>query len=188
MGSPDAAPDRRHGRRRSADQQGRGASVRRAGRTPTSTICSCRWWSTRRASIANQNCGNILAGVGPYAIEHGLVACARRDDRRAHPHGQHQAVSPSPRSRRRAASVAYEGDARIDGVPGHGGADPARLPRHRRARAAERCCRPATRATRFHGVEVTCIDNGMPVVLMRAARPRQSRRRAPGGARGRQPR
>ena len=38
---------------------------------------------------ASQNCGNMLAGVGPFAIERGLVA-ARDSKRRAYPHGQHE--------------------------------------------------------------------------------------------------
>ena len=77
----------------------------------------------------NQNCGNILAGVGPYAIEHRLVAAqGDRTDVRIHMVNTKSlaiATVETPGGR-----VAYEGTARIDGVPGTGGADPPRLPRH----------------------------------------------------------
>jgi 4-oxalomesaconate tautomerase len=63
-----------------------------------------------------QNCGNILAGVGPFAIERGLVAPGRGDPP-CHLHGEHR-----PGRRRHGATpggvVTYAGDARIDGVPG----------------------------------------------------------------------
>ncbi len=38
----------------------------------------------------SQNCGNILAGVGPFAIERGLVAANDGRDRGAHLHGKHR--------------------------------------------------------------------------------------------------
>ena len=37
-----------------------------------------------------QNCGNILAGVGPFAIERGLVARDRRRDAGRDLHGEHR--------------------------------------------------------------------------------------------------
>ena len=37
-----------------------------------------------------QNCGNLLAGIGPFAIERGLLDACRRRGRRAHPHDQHR--------------------------------------------------------------------------------------------------
>ena len=64
-----------------------------------------------------QNCGNILAGVGPFAIERGLVA----------PHGRPHPASRSswstPTEGHRVVEtpggvVNYAGTARIDGVPG----------------------------------------------------------------------
>ena len=36
-----------------------------------------------------QNCGNILAGVGPWAIEHGLVRATVANNAGAHSYGQH---------------------------------------------------------------------------------------------------
>ncbi len=113
-----SAPDRRHGRRRSADQQGRGGVNDRRAPASTSIICSCRCSSIRRSSRDAQNCGNILAGVGPFAIERGLVARERRGDPRRDLHGEHRPGRRGDSRRRPAAAVTYRGEARIDGVPG----------------------------------------------------------------------
>jgi 4-oxalomesaconate tautomerase len=66
-----------------------------------------------------QNCGNLLAGVGPWAVENGLVpAKAPITPVRIHMvNTASVAVAhvPTPGGR-----VEYEGDVRIDGVPGTG--------------------------------------------------------------------
>ena len=111
------APDRRHRRRPSADQQGRGGVAVARRPTPTSTTCSCRSASTRPTVTDRQNCGNLLAGVGPFAIERGLVPRRRRDA------GARSAWS-TPAARRRprfptpGGRVDYAGDTAIAGVPG----------------------------------------------------------------------
>ncbi|WP_144141317.1 4-oxalomesaconate tautomerase [Paraburkholderia sp. BCC1884] len=114
-----------------------------------------------------QNCGNILAGVGPYAIERGLVP-AQNGSTRVAIHmvntGQIAVATVSTPERR----VAYEGDARIDGVPGLA----APIPLEFRDTAGSTCgaLLPTGHLKDLvEGVEVTCIDNGMPLVLMRAA-------------------
>jgi 4-oxalomesaconate tautomerase len=64
-----------------------------------------------------------LAGIGPWAIENGSVASRGLDDARPHPYGEHG----QHRGRVRAdpgGAVEYEGDARIDGVPGTAAAIP----------------------------------------------------------------
>src|SRR5256886_15312079 len=65
----------------------------------------------------SQNCGNILAGVGPWSIEHGLVRIAGESTPvRIHMLNTGSiavAHVPTPHG-----TVEYEGDARIDGVPG----------------------------------------------------------------------
>src|SRR4026208_221232 len=72
---------------------------------------------------ANQTCGNILAGCGPWAIEHGLVSVAGPTTPvRIHMVNTGSiavAYVPTP-----GGVVEYEGDARIDGVPGTGAAIP----------------------------------------------------------------
>jgi len=115
----------------------------------------------------SQNCGNILAGVGPWAIEHGLVRIAGASTPvRIHMLNTGSvavAHVPTPRGK-----VEYEGDARIDGVPGSAAAIPIDF-----LDVAGSSCGKLfptdSSVDRVEGVEVTCIDNGMPVVVMRAA-------------------
>jgi len=115
----------------------------------------------------SQNCGNILAGVGPWAIENGLVPIAGDTTPvRIHMLNTHSiavAHVPTPRG-----AVEYEGDARIDGVPGSAAAIPIDF----LDVAGSSCGRlfpTHSGIDRIEGLEVTCIDNGMPVVVMRAA-------------------
>lgn len=112
------------------------------------------------------NCGNMLAAVVPFALETGLVA----------PQGdtttlrvltlntdmQCDITVQTPRGQ-----VSYEGEARIDGVPGtsapitinfldtEGSVCSSLLP-------------TGNVRDEIDGIEVTCIDNGMPLVLFRA--------------------
>jgi 4-oxalomesaconate tautomerase len=115
----------------------------------------------------SQNCGNILAGVGPWAIENGLV----RPTGATTPVRIHMANTasvavarvPTPKG-----LVEYEGDARIDGVPGTA----AGISIDFLDVAGSSCGAlfPTGRMSdRVDGIEVTCIDNGMPVVILDAA-------------------
>jgi len=115
----------------------------------------------------SQNCGNILAGVGPWAIENGLVRVAG-DATAVRIHMLNTgsiavAHVPTP-----GGAVEYEGDARIDGVPGTAAAIPIDF-----LDVAGSSCGKLfptdSNIDCIEGVEVTCIDNGMPVVLMRAS-------------------
>ena len=114
-----------------------------------------------------QNCGNILAGVGAFAIERGLVE----------PSGETTDVRIFMRNTGQVATagiatpggvVSYAGDEAIDGVPGAAAAVPlvfddvagsmcgALLPTGNNVDVVE-------------GIDVTMIDNGMPIVVLRAA-------------------
>ena len=113
------------------------------------------------------NCGNILAGIGPFALARGLVS----------------ATGPSTSVRVRTLNTGtiadlvmatpdgqagVDGTARIDGVPGtsspidigfldtEGSVCGALLPTGNVVDVVD-------------GVEVTLIDNGMPVIVLRAA-------------------
>jgi 4-oxalomesaconate tautomerase len=115
----------------------------------------------------SQNCGNLLAGVGPFAIEQGLVAAAGDlTTVRIHMLNTESiavAAIQTPGGRPR-----YDGDARIDGVPGTA----APIPIDFLDVAGSSCgaLLPTGNAKDVvEGIEVTCIDNGMPVVVMRAS-------------------
>jgi 4-oxalomesaconate tautomerase len=114
-----------------------------------------------------QNCGNLLAGVGPFAVERGLVPAGPEQTttriRMVNSDSLATARFPTPGGR-----PDYDGDTAISGVPGtaaavvldfagtQGSATGSLLPTgHLR--------------DEIDGVEVTCIDNGMPVVVARAA-------------------
>ena len=114
-----------------------------------------------------QNCGNILAGVGPFAIERGLVEPqGDATDVRIFMENTAQvavATVQTPGGR-----VTYAGDARIDGVPGTS----APVPIAFSDTAGSSCgaLLPTGNAVDLvEGIEVTMIDNGMPCVVMRAS-------------------
>lgn len=115
----------------------------------------------------SQNCGNILAGVGPFAIEQGLVkANDGFTDVRIHmvnTSGIAVARVPTPQRQ-----VEYAGDARIDGVPGTAAA--VMLEFLDIAGTSCGALLPSGNVLdRVDGVDLTCIDNGMPVVIIRAS-------------------
>lgn len=121
-----------------------------------------------RAEVSDsQNCGNILAGVGPWAIQNGVVpANGGITPVRIHMvNSASLAIAhvPTPDGH-----VTYDGDARIDGVPGS--AAPIPIDFQDVAGAACGALLPTgnVRDT-VAGVDVTCIDNGMPTVVLNAA-------------------
>jgi 2-methylaconitate cis-trans-isomerase PrpF len=107
-------------------------------------------------------CGNILAGVGPAAVEMGLATGPEVRIRAVNTGARVVAnVQVGPEG------MIYEGDTAIDGVPGThapvalqfmdtvGGATGAFLP-------------TGQLIDRFDGVDVTCMDVAMPMVIARA--------------------
>lgn len=114
-----------------------------------------------------QNCGNILAGIGPFAIERGLVAATGDETRVAifmENTGQVAVAAVSTPGGR----VTYSGDARIDGVPGTAAAIPLEF----RDTAGSSCgaLLPTGNAVDvIEGVACTLIDNGMPCIVMKAS-------------------
>ncbi len=114
-----------------------------------------------------QNCGNILAAVGPFALERGLVeAAGDKTDVRSFMENTSQiavATVETPGGR-----VTYEGEARIDGVPGTSA--PMGVVFEDTAGSTCGALLPTGNAVdRVDGVEVTLIDNGMPCVILSAA-------------------
>ena len=111
-------------------------------------------------------CGYILAGVGPVAIEHGLVAASSPETavriRMVNTNSLCTAIVKTPGGR-----VDYCGDTRISGVPGTSA--PVLLQFSDIAGSSCGTLLPTGRTRDvIEGVPVTCIDNGMPVVLIRA--------------------
>ncbi|HUZ20081.1 MAG TPA: 4-oxalomesaconate tautomerase [Acidimicrobiales bacterium] len=124
-------------------------------------------WPDRAEVSDNQNCGNILAGVGPFALEARLLATEEPTTsvRIWMENTESLAVAhvETPDG-----VVRYDGTARIDGVPG----SHAPVPIDFLDVAGSSCgaLLPTKRPVDLvEGVRVTCIDNGMPVVCMAAA-------------------
>jgi 4-oxalomesaconate tautomerase len=111
-------------------------------------------------------CGNILAGVGPFAIEAGLVKPAAGETRvRIYMVNTKSLCTATIRTPDR--EVSYDGETRIAGVPGT--AAPILLDFENIAGSSCGALLP-TASTRdlIDGVPLTCIDNGMPVVVFAA--------------------
>ena len=114
----------------------------------------------------SQNCGNMLAGVGPFTLERGLVEALDGEtivrvymvnsDSRA------DLVVQTPN-----AKVTYDGEVKIDGVPGiH-----APILQNYYGTAGAQCGALLPTGNEIdvvEGIDCTLIDNGMPSVLMRA--------------------
>ena len=113
-----------------------------------------------------QNCGNILAGVGPFAIERGLVA-ATGDETRVAIFMENTGQGAVATVQTPGGTVSYAGEAAIDGVPG----THAPVPLEFRDTAGSSCgalLPTGNVADTIQGVAVTLIDNGMPCVVMKA--------------------
>ena len=113
------------------------------------------------------NCGNMLAGVGPFAIDAGMIAATAPETRvrifNVNTGKLIEAIVQTP-----GGKVTYEGDAAIDGVPGT--AAPILLSFLDAAGAKTGRLLPTGRSRdRIGGLEVSCIDMAMPMVLVRAA-------------------
>jgi 4-oxalomesaconate tautomerase len=110
-----------------------------------------------------QNCGNILAGVGPFAVERGLVAAGEEETsvriRMVNSGDLATATFPTPGGR-----VDYTGDAEISGVPGTAAPVIVEFPP-----GANPLLPTGNVRDEIDGVQVTCLDNGMPTVLAAAA-------------------
>jgi 4-oxalomesaconate tautomerase len=117
-----------------------------------------------------QNCGNILAGIGPFAVERGL-----------HPAGQDEtsvrirmvntdqvvtATFPTPGGKPR-----YDGDTAIDGVPGTAAPIVLAFEKSTSEDSGDAASVfPTGNITdEFNGITVTCVNNGMPVVVVAAS-------------------
>jgi 4-oxalomesaconate tautomerase len=113
-----------------------------------------------------QNCGNILAGIGPFAIERGLIP-AIADVTNVTIYMENTGQIAVATVQTPDGFVTYNGHAKIDGVPG----SHAPIPLEFRDTAGSSCgsLLPTGNAVDIvNGVPVTLIDNGMPCVVMKA--------------------
>jgi 4-oxalomesaconate tautomerase len=113
-----------------------------------------------------QNCGNILAGVGPFAIERGMVA-APSDETAVTIFMENTGQIAVATVQTPSGAVTYEGNAKIDGVPGHHA--PVAIEFRDMAGSSCGALLPTGNAVDIiNGVAVTLIDNGMPCVVLKA--------------------
>ncbi len=117
-----------------------------------------------RAMVSDrQNCGNLLAGVGPFAVERGLAAASPVRIRMVNSGSLATATFPAA-----GGEVDYDGDTAIAGVPGTAAA--IVLDFAGTEGSATGALLPTGNVTDvIDGVTVTCVDNGMPVVVVPAA-------------------
>jgi len=114
-----------------------------------------------------QNCGNMLAGIAPFAVERGIVK-ATGDETKVSIFMENTGQIAIATIATPGGKPTYKGDAKIDGVPGSA----APIPIEFQDTAGSSCgaLLPTGNAVDvIDGVEVTLIDNGMPVVVLRAA-------------------
>jgi len=114
-----------------------------------------------------QNCGNILAGIGPFAIERGLVK-ATGDETQVRIFMENTGQIAIATVATPNGLVTYKGESKIDGVPGTSAAVPLEF----LDTAGSSCgalLPTGNSVDMIDGVECTLIDNGMPVVVMRAS-------------------
>ncbi|HEY6792689.1 MAG TPA: 4-oxalomesaconate tautomerase [Trebonia sp.] len=133
-----------------------------------------------------QNCGNILAGVGPFAVERGLVPAGADDVTRTRIRMVNTGQLVTATFATPGGVVRYDGDTAIDGVPGTASPvvldfssddEPAAQPGAQPAAGSASQDNAAVKAVfptgsvrdEIGGIPVTCVDNGMPVVVVAAA-------------------
>ena len=123
-------------------------------------------WLDKAIVDTAPSCGNMLAGVGPFAIERGLVT-ADADETRVrifdvNTGSRIEAIVQTP-----GGTVTYAGDQRIDGVPGTGAPVVLSFSDVVGSKCGAMFPTGAVQE-KIDGVPVSCIDVAMPMVMMRA--------------------
>jgi 4-oxalomesaconate tautomerase len=112
------------------------------------------------------NCGNMLAAVVPFALETGMVKL-QGDTNTFRVLTLNTGMQCDITVQTPGGHVAYEGDARIDGVPGTSAPVTINLLDTAGSVCAGLLPTGHVRDV-IDGIDVTCIDNGMPLVMFRA--------------------
>lgn len=111
-------------------------------------------------------CGNILTGVGPAAIEMGLVS-AEDGETKVRIHAVNTGAKVVATVQTPGKEVSYEGEARIDGVPGS--AAPIALQFMETVGGVTGAFLPTGNLIdRIDDIDVTCMDVAMPMVIAKA--------------------
>ena len=123
-------------------------------------------WLDKAIVDTAPSCGNMLAGVGPFAIERGLVT-PDADETRVRIYDVNtgsriEAIVQTP-----GGTVTYAGDHRIDGVPGTGAPVVLSFSDVVGSKCGVLLPTGAVQEE-IDGVPVSCIDVAMPMVMMRA--------------------
>ena len=110
-----------------------------------------------------QTCGNLLAGVGAFAVERGIVEIGEEGVASVRIRLVNTGDRATARFPVRDGLPVYDGSTAIDGVPGTAAAVELEL-------GGDRALLPTGNVSdTVAGRAATLIDNGMPVVLLRAA-------------------
>jgi 2-methylaconitate cis-trans-isomerase PrpF len=121
----------------------------------------------RRAVDTSPNCGNMLVGVGPFAIEKGLVTARKFETlvrvRNVNVGQRVDVVVRTPGGR-----VEYDGDCAIDGVPGTAAPVGLTFLDDSPPGAARSFLPTGNPADLIAGIEATCVSGAMPMVVARA--------------------
>ena len=122
---------------------------------------------TERVVDYRPTCGNILSGVGPAAIEMGLIA-AEPGETRVRIHAVNTGARVEAVVQTPDGEVEYAGAESIAGVPGQ--AAPVELDFLDTIGSVTGALLPTgSLRDEIEGVEVTCMDVAMPVMIARAA-------------------
>lgn len=113
------------------------------------------------------NCGNMLAGVGPFALEAGLVPL-KDGVSTVHIYNVNTKKLIEARIQTQDGQVQYDGDAAIDGVPGT--AAPIHLAFLDAAGAKTGKLFPTGHPTdRIDGISMSLVDAAMPIMAVKAS-------------------
>ena len=113
------------------------------------------------------NCGNILSGVGVFALETGLLKSAHKDKISIRIYMENSGNQCEIMMNLKNSMPLYDGDAQIDGVCGS--SSPILCHYKDIAGSVSGALYPTgKRVNVYDGIAVTCIDNGMPILALNA--------------------
>ncbi len=112
------------------------------------------------------NCGNMTSGVGPFAVEEGMVT-ATEGETVVRIHNVNTGAIIQSTFQTPGGSVKYDGDAAIDGVPGT--AAPIMLYFSRMVGSiTDKLLPTGAPVDMVDGIEISCVDVAVPMIIVRA--------------------